>query len=357
MMAISEIGLVLGLPFFLIRTKADGWRRLRNPLWIAIFSYLLVCLASMIANGSLLTGLTSFLQMCVYVVICVFVFSVCLSDIRQVVAALYTLMIACAFLAIMVGATGSNYVLGLHKNLIGTEVMYSVIIGFELWMARIAERRPRILLTVILCILVIGLVMTRSRGAWIGTSVGILAILLVRRQFGMALRALLLLVPLVASGWFMLNDQAREAAMDLGTNSKFGSAGARLVSIEYAFDIFKHSPIFGAGVGLRKEYDATNVIMSTLAETGFAGLVTFLSIFGTLLFMAWRAQKRINRQDPVFSLMAMGVGLMLGKFIHGCVDHYWSRGVIPVWAGAGFVAYAYVYARSQTPSDRLRMRV
>jgi O-antigen ligase len=160
----------------------------------------------------------------------------------------------------------------------------------------------------------------------------------------MAMKAMLLLVPIIVVGWFLLPKEAREAAADISTGSRFGSAATRLISVEYAYSIFQSSPIYGAGVGLRKIYDATNLIMLTLAETGIAGLVTFGGIFVVLLFMAWKAQRRLPKKDPAFSLLVIGIALMFGKATHGLVDHYWSRGVIPVWAGAGFVAFAYVEA-------------
>ncbi len=96
--------------------------------------------------------------------------------------------------------------------------------------------------------------------------------------------------------------------------------------------------------------------MSTLAETGMLGLIAFLSIFGVLLWMAWKAQKRIARTDPVFSLLVIGVALMFGKFCHGLVDHYWSRGIIPVWAGAGLVCFAYSYSQRNNPQRALARR-
>jgi O-antigen ligase len=143
----------------------------------------------------------------------------------------------------------------------------------------------------------------------------------------------------------MLPEETKRYATDLNPDSKFGSAASRIVSIEYAYGVFKSSPILGVGVGLRKQYDATNVAMSTLAETGILGLIAFAAIFGTLFWMAWQAQRRIERDDPTFSLFAVGVALVSGKLLHGCVDHYWSRGIIPAWAGAGLVVYAYNYAR------------
>jgi hypothetical protein len=343
-MAISEISFALALPFILLRSRGSDWARLKNPLWIPICAYFFVCLFSTIANNDLRLALPSLLQMVLYVIICVVVFSVGIKEYSDIVPAFYGLIVSMAFISMLVIVTTSSYVLGLHKNLIGTEQMYAIVIGFELWLALALDRRKRKMTLILLIILVIGLVMSRSRGAWAGTFVGIVLILLIRRQFGMAMKAMLLLVPIIVVGWFLLPKEAREAAADISTGSRFGSAATRLISVEYAYSIFQSSPIYGAGVGLRKIYDATNLIMLTLAETGIAGLVTFGGIFVVLLFMAWKAQRRLPKKDPAFSLLVIGIALMFGKATHGLVDHYWSRGVIPVWAGAGFVAFAYVEA-------------
>jgi O-antigen ligase len=153
------------------------------------------------------------------------------------------------------------------------------------------------------------------------------------------------MAPFIAIAWFMVPAESKQYATEFDPNNRFGSAATRIVSLEYAYGIFKSSPILGVGVGLRKQYDATNVVMSTLAETGVLGLVAFAAIFGTLFWMAWKAQRKVGRDDPNFSLMAAGTAVVFGKLLHGCVDHYWSRGIIPVWAGAGLVVFAYNYAR------------
>jgi O-antigen ligase len=344
-MAVSELSLAMALPFLVVRGLRLRPRRFKNPLWIPIGAYFVVCLISTALGAGWGGTLSSLLQMVVYLVICVYVFSCCIADASEMNVVFYGLLLSGAVLVILEIATRSPYVLGLHKNLVGTELMYATIIAFELWMAKTAQRQKRGWDSILLALLVAGLVLSVSRGAWMGTAVGMLIILLLRRQTKLAVRSLLIVAPIIAIAWYMLPAQTKEYATDFDTDSRFSSAATRIVSIEYAYGIFKSSPILGVGVGLRKQYDATNVVMSTLAETGVLGLITFAAIFGTLFWMAWKAQRKIGRDDPNFSLMAAGTAVVLGKLLHGCVDHYWSRGIIPVWAGAGLVVFAYNYAR------------
>jgi O-antigen ligase len=154
----------------------------------------------------------------------------------------------------------------------------------------------------------------------------------------------MLLAPLVMVCWLLLPAESREYASDLSASAH--NVHARLVSIEFALAEFKTSPIYGVGVGLRKTYDATNLVMSTLAETGVLGLASFVSIFITLAGMAVYSARRLDADDLAFSLMVLGAGLVTCKLVHGMVDHYWGRGILPAWAGAGMVAFAYVRARA-----------
>jgi O-antigen ligase len=344
-MAASELSLMLALPFLFARGLRLRPKRFSNPLWFPIGAYFTVCLMSTALGAGWAGTLSSMLQMVVYLIICVFVFSCCIADAVEMNFIFYGLLSGCAFLAILEIITRSPYVLGLHKNLVGTELMYATVVAFELWMSKVAQQQKRGWSTCVLVLLVIGLVLSVSRGAWMGAAIGVIIILLLRRQAKLAFRLMLVVVPIIAIAWFMLPSEAKRYATDLDPDSKFSSAGTRIVSLEFAYTIFESSPILGVGVGLRKQYDATNVVMSTLAETGVLGLLAFVSIFGTLFWMAWQSQRTITRRDPSFSLFVVGAALVFAKLLHGCVDHYWSRGIVPVWAGAGLVVYAYNYSR------------
>ena len=93
------------------------------------------------------------------------------------------------------------------------------------------------------------------------------------------------------------------------------------------------SPVLGTGVGLRKMYDATNVLMSTLAETGIVGLAAFLSIFIAFIPAAWKKRKLVAPDKMIF--VNMGIALTASSLVHGCVDHYWNRGLLVVWSAVG----------------------
>src|SRR5205814_1653054 len=101
---------------------------------------------------------------------------------------------------------------------------------------------------------------------------------------------------------------------------------ARYTTIEQARQTFYQNPVFGVGVSLRKELDATNIFWVTLAETGVPGLMAFGFVHFALLRMIRRSQKALKQADPRFSLLVVGGAMVMRQLAQGVVDHYWSRG-------------------------------
>ena len=97
-----------------------------------------------------------------------------------------------------------------------------------------------------------------------------------------------------------------------------------------------------AAQALGLDRDATNVLLFTLAESGILGLAGFLAIHGVFLVMIWKTHRLLDPRDPAFSCLAIGGALVLGKFVHAQLDHYWSRGsVMMAWSAAGMAVLAY----------------
>ena len=162
-------------------------------------------------------------------------------------------------------------------------------------------------------------------------------------------------VPLICICWYLLPEKSRDYTT--GLSAKNENIQMRYNSVEFARERFDENPFLGVGVGLRKEYDATNLLWLTLAETGVPGALTFLAIQFAVLRMVWRTQKRLKRTEPLYSAVAIGGALMFGRLVHGMVDHYWSRGAITAaWAGAGMATYGYLVVRQRDARERSRRR-
>jgi O-antigen ligase len=312
-----------------------------GPLFIPATLYVLVCIASTALNFQS-AAVNALLQMILYLFAAVVVFSSTVKNPMDLYPSLNASLIVGAVLG--VGALTTKYqFLHMHKNAWGAIMSTLTIIGVELWFAATTKKRKRLLM---LSIVITGatLFFSVSRGAWLGACTGIFVIIMLRRQFKLALRLMLLLIPLVLVMWAIMPEQDRDYA--LGFEAERGNIAARYETIDYCRNLFLQHPILGVGVALRKQVDATNIIFVTLAETGVLGLGLFLALHGAFYRMAWRIQAGVARTHPVYSLFAVSTALITRCLTHGLVDHYWSRGpILQAWGAAGMAICAACYLR------------
>lgn len=338
--ALSDISLLIMLPVLAIRARDSAGRIFRNPLLIPVSLYFGICVVSTIVNASFSSGITSVVQMGVYLICATVLFSALVDDPQIMYAGIYGIVASSVVLAVVSLITGDMYFFGLHKNLIGSSIANGLVASTALWLdPKSGWSKRKWILSAIIMLLAAGMIVTLSRGAWIGAFGGILLMLLLRRQFTRGIKLLLLASPVIAIAWLALPEASREYATDLDLDAH--NVKTRLYSLQYAWDQFSSSPILGMGVGLRKNYDATNVIMSTLAETGVVGLVAFLAIYACFGVATWRTSRRLLGSDPRFVLLSAGGALFICSFIHGMVDHFWGRGSLPAWLGAGIALAIY----------------
>jgi O-antigen ligase len=341
-MSISDFSLALTAPVMaaiVLRKRMLA----SNPMFWPTMMYLAVCCCSMFVNKSVDASITAMIQMVLYLVLAVYAFATFINGPRQVMPALYALIIVDMMVGSVAVASRAEYVLGFHKNAMGAQMSYGLLIAIELWLARMSRGQSARFLMGAICLLGAALVFSLSRGAWLGTILGLFLLLVLRNKVRFAMQAAVVLLPLIAICWSTLPQESRDYATNVNSDSY--SAKTRIASINLAMSYFQQSPLIGQGVGLRKTYDATNVVLSTLAETGILGFAAFVAMFIAFFLMVWQTQRVIDRQEPIFSLLSIGAALMIAKLAHGCVDHYWSRGALPVWAGAGMAVYAYDIAR------------
>ncbi len=352
--SVSEIHLVLTLPI-LVAMLLRGEKRLKGwPFLAACGAYFAVCLASgfvMWRGGS---ALTSIFQMTLFFFVLIPVFSIVARKPKDLMPALWALLFVSAFLASVILVTRSQYVFGIHKNGIGGSLSCAVLVAFELWFHyRTRESWHKWAIMALMVVIAGGLLFTVSRGAWIGAIAGVIFITAMRRQFSLLGRLALVMVPVLVIGWLALPPETRDYAFDF--SPKLGNIEARVSNQDTALAFFEGSPILGAGVGLRKEYDATQIVLFTLAETGVLGLLTFAYVFVAFFTMVWRTQNRLARGEFAYSLLAIGGALMLARLSHSMVDHYWARGPTMMgWAAAGMATGVTLYGPRGSYAGRLR---
>jgi hypothetical protein len=250
-----------------------------------------------------------------------------------------------AFLSVA-GIATDFWFIGLNKNGIAASLACSFIVTVELILAT-HKKAYRNLLFFGLAIISAGLLMSLGRGAWLGTLAGVIYIYALRgelKQFG---KIALCALPILITFWFLIPQKSRDYAGGFGEDHY--NIQLRYQSIALAQHYFDESPIYGMGVGLRKEYDATNIILMTSAETGVLGVITLIGIHISFFGMVGKAKRRVSVNEPIFSLLAIAGALVLDKFVHGLVDHYWSRGAIMMaWAAAGMATRVYYIAEKRS---------
>lgn len=335
--SIAEANLVLALPAFYLHCIARKQVARTGPIAIPVAIYLGVCLLSSAIFWRGQDALISLIQMALYLVIAVSVFANFLVKPEHLMRCLYAMVIAGS--AATVHALLTHYSQG--KNGTGDLIASTLQVAVILFLATEPQnKRRKALLLGALGLLTVGLVLSLSRGSWLGALCGLTLIFTIRREFKSLFRLALILAPVAAICWLSLPQDLQAYSTGVGKDRM--NIELRYQSVDIANRYFKESPLYGAGVGLRKEYDATNIVLMVLAETGLAGLFGFALIHVAFFRMVWVTQKRLSIRDPLHPLLCVGAALVLARLTHGMVDHYWTRGVLmTAWASAGITTAAY----------------
>jgi hypothetical protein len=332
-MGIAELNLFLLVPnlILVLLRLPISWRLIFPPAF-----YLLFCALATLGrlDGN---AIKSIFQMVLYLILAVGVFAQARRSPAQMMWCFDCLVVVMTAFA-LVGLATNFRAMGIHKNGWGASLSLGLIVAFELWQSASDKKRKRWLLASV-GILSIGLVLTVSRGGWLAAMTGIGALLMLRRDWATLWMLGRAVVPLAIIGWMLLPDDLQEYAV--GFDNSRWNIKARWESVDFTIDVWKQSPIMGSGVGLRKEYDATNVVLLVLAETGIIGLFLFLLIHANVVWFVWQSHRGLSSRSMVFSCVALGGALVFARLAHGCVDHYWSRGaILAAWAAAGMAVAA-----------------
>lgn len=232
--------------------------------------------------------------------------------------------------------------------------------GFSLWMVGCALAG------------LVGIVLSFSRGAWLGTAAGLLAMLLVSAR-GLPIARVAIAgavaVALFAGGmryapeavqarYEQLVSQVRlfDSRQVIVTAENFASV-ERMAHWQTGIAMFQAEPLLGVGVGNYnarfREFQihpgfpnsaghAHNYYIHTAAETGTLGLAAYLWLIGTALAVALRAAR--TTQDALSRAVGLGaVGVTVALMVHNVVEnlHVLSLGIqlAAIWALAVLALY------------------
>ncbi len=113
----------------------------------------------------------------------------------------------------------------------------------------------------------------------------------------------------------------------LASGNRFNSANQRLTWFNQSLDLWRHYPIFGAGLRwwyttrFSFAFQPPNAEYEVLTSAGLIGLAGFLIMFAGMLLVLWRI-------DPRYGTLAFV--LVLSRFVQGQLDLFWVAAQVPI---------------------------
>lgn len=238
----------------------------------------------------------------------------------------------------------------------------------------------RIIVRIVLCILLVGLILSYARAAWISmlAAFGIWAIIRLRIRFMPIFTTFMVLISLILIFQkqivMYLERNNTESSANLGEHissiSNIKSDASNLERINRwscAIRMFEDKPVFGFGPGTYMfnyapyQLKAYRTIISTnsadrgnahseylgpLAESGLIGLFYFLVLIITIIYTAVHAHARTKDKRLKTLLMSALLGLIT-YFIHGVMNNFLDTDKlsVPFWGFAATIAAIDIYTR------------
>ena len=335
--SLAEIHLLLAFIVYVIKGVLTRSIRFVGPLTVPVTIYLAVLAWTSLRSGLEQEDIKALVQTFVTCGVTVAVFANMVPDAESMVRSFIWLPIFCIPIAVLEIVTGNFNVFGLHKNSIGGSLAAGIIILANLWYSQDNFIGKRYLIGLLL-LLGGGLLISLSRGAWIGAIVGLTVSGLLWGRITLVIRTLIVAVPVLLVLWLLLPSEKREYAT--GFQADRMNIKIRMKTQDNLLELITREPLFGVGIGLRKQVDATNFVLVTLAESGVVGFVAISVVFGTIVRIGFNVSRSKTTQSVVLC-GALAVGLLACKVGHGMVDHFWGRGNgTVVWASIGLLLAA-----------------
>jgi O-antigen ligase len=183
--------------------------------------------------------------------------------------------------------------------------------------AKTLDHRLRWALRIYIPVLLVIILLTQSRGVFIGllVSFGPAVIKQARRRPALVFGALLALAVLIpAASWHRFENMSKLTSVDtLAQADPYGSAMQRFEILKVGWRIFESNPVLGVGIGCYNEAnsrfapmlgkkDAHNTYLGLAAETGIPGLLLWLGLVGSVLGFVRRRRRSLDAHDEVIQV-------------------------------------------------------
>lgn len=214
-------------------------------------------------------------------------------------------------------------------NMLGALLLVTgALVGGQLVAER--PRVPRWWLTLAAGPIALCLLLSESRGAWLGLGGGLLLTVGLRyRRLWAGAAAVAALAALTPAA------QRFTAHLFSGLRAQDRAASMRLGEIENALTVMERYPLFGAGWGqggqsveLEFTLGVSNIFLTVGQRAGVPAMLLYLGCWAalaTLLWPAFRARLRATSSTPDDGLFLGLSGALVGAAIAGMVDHHFVR--------------------------------
>ncbi|MFC2107696.1 O-antigen ligase family protein [Bacteroidota bacterium] len=263
-----------------------------------------------------------------------------------------------------------------------------IFVGFSF--SKNFSKRYNLISLVFLFIMVLGLIFSYSRAAWVSIAASLIVYLIIifKIKFRYVLGIVVILAGLFYMFQFQLLDKMEKNKQDSSTDfyehiqsisniSSDASNLERLNRWNCAIRLFKERPFFGWGPGTYQfvyapyQRSKDRTIISTnagdmgnahseyigpLSESGVLGMLTFLVIMIAALYTGARVYKRSkNKLTRTFALVIM-LGLIT-YFTHGLLNNFLDtdKASVPFWAFIGILVALDLFHKDQ-PEDELAVK-
>lgn len=211
------------------------------------------------------------------------------------------------------------------------------------WFSKSIHKKALFLITTM--ILVLALILTMSRGGWIGFAFGIFVFILFVEK-----RLLLLAIPAAIGGLFLLPDAILNRLLSI-LNFADSSNDYRIRMWKFTLEVIKDNWLVGVGFGhlpfrqafgkytrTMVTYHAHNTYLETMAEMGLLGFVVFISLL--FVIFKYAIKKLVKGNDKYTKIISSGIlSGLAAVLVHGLVENilYIPRIIISFWMLVGLI--------------------
>lgn len=194
------------------------------------------------------------------------------------------------------------------------------------------------------------MLLTYSRGAWVGAVAGLGIVTLLRRRW--------LIAPAIGAGAAIVLLGLGSGFVErlwLGFTLQDPATRLRLSEYRNAWEIIQLHPWFGVGFGdapsIELQTGVSSTYLTIAQRTGLLGLAVFLVVSGLVVWRGLRFAVRTER-DAESDLAVCVLGAFIAALVVGLVDHYFFNPLFPHMATLFWVTAGLLVATQRVSANR-----